>query len=100
YAVSLLFMGIFGPLAGALRGAGDTRTPMVARLIGDFGAMVGISYLLAVPLGFGMTGVYVGLFLSFVCMAAVVAVGIRWRDWEGLAAAMIDERSPIEDDLT
>lgn len=100
FAGSLFFMGVFAPLAGALRGAGDTRTPFVARLLGAFGCMVGISYLLAVPFGLGLSGVYVGLFLSYVCMAAVVAAGIRWGDWERVAEAMIAQRSASGDGAT
>lgn len=99
FAVSLLFLGVFAPLAGSLRGAGDTRTPFVARLLGAFGCMLGISFLLAVPLGFGLTGVFVGLFLSYVCMATVVYAGIRWRNWRGLAEAMIAERAAEADDV-
>mgnify|MGYP006876407066 FL=1 len=84
--------GIFFPLAGALRGAGDTRTPFYARLVGAFVFMLGGSYVLAVPLGYGLWGVYAGMVLSYACMAAIVAAGFRWGGWRDTAASMIEER--------
>jgi Na+-driven multidrug efflux pump len=93
----MVFFGVFFPLAGALRGAGDTRTPFYARLLGAFVFMLGLSYLLAVPLGYGLFGVYVGVVLSYVCWAAVAAAGFLWGDWAGTAASMMAERAEAEE---
>jgi putative MATE family efflux protein len=97
FGVSMVFFGVFFPLAGALRGAGDTRTPFYARLLGAFVFMLGLSYLLAVPLGYGLFGVYVGVVLSYVCWAAVAAAGFLWGDWTGTAASMMAERAEAEE---
>jgi len=97
FGVSLPFMAVFFPLAGALRGAGDTRTPFYARLAGGFVFMLGASYLLGVILGFGLMGVYAGLVLSYVCWAAVVAVGFFRGGWRETAASMISERAAAEE---
>jgi Na+-driven multidrug efflux pump len=97
FGVSMVFFGVFFPLAGALRGAGDTRTPFYARLLGAFVFMLGLSYLLAVPLGYGLFGVYVGVVLSYVCWAAVAAAGFLWGDWAGTAASMMAERAEAEE---
>jgi putative MATE family efflux protein len=97
FGVSMLFFGIFFPLAGALRGAGDTRTPFYARLLGAFVFMVGVSYLLGVTLGFGLPGVYAGTILSYVCWAAVVVAGFVWGDWAGTAASMMADRAEAEE---
>ena len=97
FGVSLPFMAVFFPLAGALRGAGDTRTPFYARLAGGFAFMLGASYLLGVTLDFGLPGVYAGLVLSYVCWAAVVAVGFLRGGWRETAASMISERAAAED---
>ena len=97
FGVSMLFFGVFFPLAGALRGAGDTRTPFYARLLGAFVFMLGLSYLLAVPLGYGLFGVYVGVVLSYVCWAVVAAAGFLWGDWVGTAASMMAERADAEE---
>ncbi|NHX35752.1 MULTISPECIES: MATE family efflux transporter [Halolamina] len=92
FAVSMPFFGVFFPLAGALRGAGDTRTPFYARLAGTFVFLLGASYVLAVPLGYGLVGVYVGMVLSYACWAVIVAAGFYWGGWADTAASMIAER--------
>jgi putative MATE family efflux protein len=97
FGVSMLFFGVFFPLAGALRGAGDTRTPFYARLLGAFVFLLGLSYLLAVPLGYGLLGVYVGTVLSYACWAAVAGAGFVWGDWAGTAASMMAERAEAEE---
>ena len=97
FGVSMLFFGIFFPLSGALRGAGDTRTPFYARLLGSFVFLLGASYLLAVPLGYGLLGVYVGTVLSYACWAAVAGAGFVWGDWAGTAASMMAERAEAEE---
>ncbi|MFC4989499.1 MATE family efflux transporter [Saliphagus infecundisoli] len=96
FGVSMLFFGVFFPLSGALRGAGDTRTPFYARFLGTVVFMLAGSYLLAITLGYGLPGVYVGIVLSYVCWAAVVAAGFRWGNWLETAASMIDERAEAE----
>lgn len=98
FAVSMLFFGVFFPLAGALRGAGDTRTPFYARFVGAFGFMLGGSYVLGITLGYGLRGVYVGLVLSYACWAAVVSAGFLWGGWAGTAATMMAERAETGDD--
>lgn len=45
-------------MTGALQGAGDTKFPMYATLLGIWGIRTGIGYLLAVVLGFGLQGVW------------------------------------------
>jgi putative MATE family efflux protein len=96
FGVSMVFFGVFFPLAGALRGAGDTRTPFYARLLGSFGFMLGASYLLAVVLGYGLPGVYAGVVLSYVCWAVVAGAGFVWGDWAGTAAGMMADRAAAE----
>ena len=96
FAVSMVFYGIFFPLAGALRGAGDTRTPFYARFVGAFVFMVGLSYLLGITFEGGLLGVYIGIVLSYVCWAVVVSAGFFWGDWAGTAATMMGERAEAE----
>ncbi|MEF8789249.1 MAG: MATE family efflux transporter [Haloarculaceae archaeon] len=97
FGVSMLAFGVFFPLSGALRGAGDTRTPFYARLLGSFGFMLGASYLLGITLGYGLLGVYVGTVLSYVCWAVVASAGFVWGDWAGTAASMMAERAEAEE---
>ncbi|WP_276256005.1 MATE family efflux transporter [Halomontanus rarus] len=93
FGVSMVCFGIFFPLAGTLRGAGDTRTPFYARFVGTFAFMLGFSYVASIPLGYGLPGIYVGIVLSYICWAAVVVVGFHWGGWAETAAAMMDERA-------
>lgn len=97
YGVSMVFFGIFWPLAGSLRGAGDTRTPFYARFSGTVLFFLGFSYLVGVVLGYGLAGVYAGLVLSYVWWALVVTVGFLWGDWAERAATMMAERAEATD---
>lgn len=96
FAIATFFMGIFFPLAGALRGASDTRTPFYARLTGAFVFMVGGSYVLGIWLGLGMLGIYAGILLSYICWVAIIGMGFVWGGWQDLAASMIAERAESE----
>jgi Na+-driven multidrug efflux pump len=93
FAVSMLFVGVFYPLAGSLVGAGDTRTPMYARFVGVVIFLLAGSFLLGVTLDLGLVGVYVGVVFSFVSWALIVAAGFQWGGWQELAERMIEERS-------
>ncbi len=97
FAVALVFFAVFFPLAGALRGAGDTRTPFWASMIGAYVFLLGGAYLLAVALEFGIVGVYAAIVLAWVSRTVVVGVGWRAGTWADLASRMIDEREQVED---
>ncbi|GGM61338.1 hypothetical protein GCM10009017_09330 [Halarchaeum rubridurum] len=97
FAVAMVPIGVYFPLAGALKGAGDTRTPFYAGLVGAYGFLLGSSYVLAVTLGLGIVGVCVGLVLSWAGRAVVVGVGVRRGDWAGLAARLIAERATLDE---
>ena len=93
YGLVVPFYAFFVVLSGALQGASNTRTPFFARLVGTFGGLLGLSYLLGVGLDYGVFGVYVGIAASYTAMAVIVAVGFRRGDWAARAATMLDERS-------
>ncbi|WP_336023012.1 MATE family efflux transporter [Halobellus salinisoli] len=92
FAVSMVFIGVYFPLSGTLKGAGDTRTPFYAGVVGSYVFLLGASYLLAITLGLGLSGVFVGIVLSYVARAAIVGREILGDDWTALAARMISER--------
>jgi len=96
FAVSVVFMAVFYPLSGALRGAGDTRTPFYARFLGSTVFLLGVSFALSIVAGYEVIGAYLGLGLSFACWAGVVAAGFVRGNWAGKAAAMIEERSDVD----
>jgi Na+-driven multidrug efflux pump len=97
FGVSMVFFGVFFPFAGSLRGAGDTRTPFYARATGTFVFMLGVSYVLALPLGWGLSGVYVGIVVSYCCWAVIAAAGFVWGGWADKAAGMMAERDEVLD---
>ncbi len=72
-----LFDGVQAVITGALRGAGDTRTPMVCHLIGYWGLGLPLGYYLCFGGGWGAVGLWIGL-----CMA-IIAIGCalfwKWR---------------------
>jgi MATE family multidrug resistance protein len=74
-AVFQLFDGFQVTATGALRGLGDTRTPMLAHLAGYWAIGLPVSYVLCFPLGWGARGIWVGL------SAALILIGV------GLVAA-------------
>ena len=93
FAVSMIFVGVFYPIAGSLVGAGDTRTPMYARLVGVVIFLLAGSFLLGVTLDLGLVGVYAGVVFSFASWALIVVAGFQWSGWQELAERMIEERS-------
>lgn len=73
-----LFDGVQVVATGILRGIGDTRTPLVANLLGHwtFGFPVGCA--LCFGLGWGVVGLWIGLTLGLMAVAvALLAVWVR-----------------------
>ena len=56
-------------LAGVLRGAGDTRSPLYVSLIGVFLFRLGAVYLFAITFGWGMVGIWLGTALDWTVRA-------------------------------
>jgi multidrug resistance protein, MATE family len=65
-----LFDGLQVVATGALRGAGDTRTPMLCHLIGYWIVGLPLGALLCFKFGMGAPGLWIGL------SAGLVAIGI------------------------
>ncbi len=84
--VSLLFVAAFFQLfdglqvvtIGVLRGLGDTRTPMVAALVGYWILGLPAGYILAFPLGLGVQGLWIGMLVGlFSVGVGLLAVWVR-----------------------
>ena len=74
-AIFQLFDGLQGTATGALRGLGDTRTPMLWNLFGHWGVGIPLSYTLCFVLGRGITGLWWGLSLGLIiCGVALLFV--------------------------
>ena len=73
-AVTAVLLGLDGAVVGALRGAGDTRWPFAATLVGQYAVALPMAILgMVTPLGVG------GLYAALVCGAAVPAASNLWR---------------------
>ena len=91
--VLLLVCAVFQPFdgfqsvsTGALRGLGDTRTPMLANLIGHWCLGLPVAYLLCFSRGWGVVGLWTGLSFGLVLIGSslIVVWYLRSRQIAGL----------------
>jgi len=74
-AVFELFDGLQVTATGALRGLGDTRTPMLMHLAGYWVVGLPVAYILCFPLHWSAPGIWVGLSAALILIgSALVAV--------------------------
>ena len=67
--------GLIFALGGALRGAGDTRFPLIASFVNWFVVRLPLAYILGFPLGLGLTGIWIGVTADYFVRALMLA----WR---------------------
>jgi multidrug resistance protein, MATE family len=72
-----LFDGLQVVATGALRGLGDTRSPMIAHFIGYWAIGMPIAYVLCFPMGWGAQGIWIGLTVALIAIG--VALVVVWR---------------------
>lgn len=87
-----IFDGLQVAAAGALRGVGDTRVPMLLNLVGFWGIGLPTSIVLGFALGRGGAGIWWGLALGITVVAVFLLLRIRRRFGRAL------RRLAIEDD--
>jgi putative MATE family efflux protein len=81
-AAELPGLGIEMILAGGLRGAGDTRTPMIVTLVGVLLFRLSLVYLLAIQWGWGLAGVWWGTAIDWTMRALLLWIFFvrgRWK---------------------
>jgi len=69
-------------LGGALRGAGDTRFPLLTVIIGFYGARLGCAYIASSYLGLGINWVWLALIGDYLARAALKAWRFRSGQWK------------------
>lgn len=72
YAVCQPFDGFQSVATGALRGLGNTRTPMLVNLAGHWALGLPLAYYLCFTRGWGVVGLWIGLLTGLVLIGAVL----------------------------
>jgi multidrug resistance protein, MATE family len=67
-----LFDGLQTVATGALRGAGDTRTPMFANFVAYWLIGLPLGYLLAFRMGWGALGIWIGLCIGLMIIGSAL----------------------------
>jgi MATE family multidrug resistance protein len=73
-AVFQLFDGVQGVATGALRGLGDTRTPMLWNLAGHWFIGLPLGYMLCFVFDTGVTGLWWGLSIGLIICGAALSI--------------------------
>ncbi|MEO8482627.1 MAG: MATE family efflux transporter [Acidobacteriota bacterium] len=73
------FDGCQAVATGALRGIGDTRTPMLCNLAGHWFVGLPLGYVLCFNRGWGVIGLWTGLSLSLTIIGAALVLAWHWR---------------------
>ena len=85
-----LFDGLQIVTTGALRGTGDTRTPMLANLGAYWFIGLPLGFVLSFKLGWGALGIWLGLCVGLIIIGSGLLVVWRGRRLRALAPAGVD----------
>jgi Na+-driven multidrug efflux pump len=81
-ALSFLFSGPMLPLGSAMSGAGDTKPPMIVAFLANWAVKLPLAYVLALPLGYGVDGVWQAMFVSIVFESLLMFAWYRRGTWK------------------
>ncbi|MFQ5918906.1 MAG: MATE family efflux transporter [Thermoplasmata archaeon] len=84
HALSIPATGLFFSVSGALRGAGDTRWPFYATLVGIYGLRLPLSFFLGFQLGLGLVGVWVALPIEYYIRSVIVGQRFQTGAWKAV----------------
>ncbi|MDP6933785.1 MAG: MATE family efflux transporter, partial [Myxococcota bacterium] len=83
-AVAQPFMALADAMAGALRGAGDTRSPMVATVYGPLCVRLILCWTLAFTLDWGLLGIWIGTTVDWAVRAIFLLAVFRRGRWKSI----------------
>ncbi|HVP56981.1 MAG TPA: MATE family efflux transporter [bacterium] len=81
-AFEVIPLGFIFTFSGALRGAGDTRSPMIVAIVGTFLFRLPLVYLLGVKSGLGLPGIWCGTILDWIGRSIVIYLIYRTGAWK------------------
>jgi putative MATE family efflux protein len=81
-AFELLPLGFVFTFSGALRGAGDTLSPMAVALLSNFTFRLPLVYLLGIKSGLGLPGIWYGTILDWICRSVAIYLVYRAGWWK------------------
>ncbi|MBM4244470.1 MAG: MATE family efflux transporter [Deltaproteobacteria bacterium] len=84
-AISQPLMAMDFTIGGALRGAGDTRFPLLTVLIAFYGCRLGMSFLVVSVLNLSLAWLWTALIGDYVARAALKAWRFRRGDWQTIS---------------
>lgn len=84
HSLSIPAVGAFFAIDGALRGAGDTRYPLLTSFTGMYAIRLPLSFLLGFVLPLGIVGVWASLVVEYWCRAVLISGRFRRGHWKTL----------------
>jgi Na+-driven multidrug efflux pump len=84
-ALSQPLMAIDFTIGGALRGAGDTRFPLLTVLVAFYGCRLGWSFLVAGVLHLSLAWLWAALIGDYIARASLKAWRFRRGDWQTIS---------------
>lgn len=82
HATSIPAVGLFFTLSGSLRGAGDTKWPLYASLVGTYAVRLPLSAFLGYTLGLGILGIWVALPVEYYLRSLIVVQRFNGGAWK------------------
>ena len=84
-----LFDGLQITATGALRGLGDTRSPMWAHLIFYWVVGLPVAYVLCFPYGWGAAGIWIGLSAALILIGAALVLVWKRRSGQNAQSKLV-----------
>lgn len=83
-AIEQPFLALAMALGGALRGAGDTRTPVAVGFLGVWLVRIPLAWMLGAPERLGLTGIWITMIADWLARTLVFLVIVRRGKWKAI----------------
>jgi Na+-driven multidrug efflux pump len=87
-AVAQPLMALSDAMGGALRGAGDTRSPMVVALVGPVVIRLALCWLLAFELEMGLPGIWLATTVDWAVRAVLLTLVFARGKWKSISFSL------------